>query len=413
MTIQAGMLPELQIGVETPWPLKREGKQVYAKLIDFGGIPVQLRAKTHDVPDIEWSQISWDHSYVASSTDGRRRSLALVSTPENFGGSMPWRFQADSTSVQVNMLGLTNYQAWDTVVLCLLYTKTGDGAASGELVIPGPDGKVLTSRDNDLVWEEAGGGCDCEIATPDLAGLVPKDGQAGQVYGVRADGSAYGFFHPRMTSVILTKSGSFIAPYTGSYVVRCQGGGGAGSGVGANLKGRYIGSGGNSGQFKETIINLEEGQTIAFIIGNGGAGTYHTGSNGGATSFGNLPAAEGGLAAFTTDVVYTYNWDFPYIGTNMANNGFGSEMGENGYIRTWSNAGAPLNMQSGRGGGSRYGSGGLSKGSGNVEGSGFAASGYGAGGGGAIRFSGQTLYTGGSGAPGCIEIIMFDFGSST
>ena len=205
MTIQAQMLPNLEIDVETPWPLKREGKQVYAKLIDFGGLPAPygLRGKTHNVPDIEWSQISWDHSYVASSADGRRRSLALVSTPASSGGTMPWRFLVDSTSVQVNMLTNVNYQEWDTVAICLLYTKTGEGAQSGSLIVPGPDGTVLTSRDNELVWEEGGGsaGCECEIATPDKNGLVPEGGLPGQTYRVSADGAAYEWASDDVVSV--------------------------------------------------------------------------------------------------------------------------------------------------------------------------------------------------------------------
>ena len=154
MSTQAGVLPELQIGVETPWPMKREGKQVYARLIDFGGLPLQLRVKSHNVPNIEWKQISWDHSYLAKSGDSQKLYLGLISTPANYGGSMPWRFQVDSTAVKVNMLGSTDYQEWDTVVLCLLYTKTSEGDASGSLIVPGPDGQVLTSREGELVWEE-------------------------------------------------------------------------------------------------------------------------------------------------------------------------------------------------------------------------------------------------------------------
>lgn len=38
--------------------------------------------------------------------------------------------------------------------------------------------------------------CECDIATPAKQGLVPAGGQAGQIYGVNEDGSAYGFFDP-------------------------------------------------------------------------------------------------------------------------------------------------------------------------------------------------------------------------
>lgn len=158
MTIQAGVLPELQLNVEIPWPMKREGKQVYAKLLNFGAFPgpYGLKGKLHEIPDIEWKQISWDHSYISKSSDGQKVSLGIISSPYLLGGGpMPWRILVDNTSIQINMLSNTDYREWDTIVLCLLYTKTSDGAEGGSLIAPGPDGMVLTSRDNGLVWEEA------------------------------------------------------------------------------------------------------------------------------------------------------------------------------------------------------------------------------------------------------------------
>lgn len=212
MAIQAGSLPELQIGVETPWPLKREGKQVYAKLLDFDGRLGQWVSTLHMVPDIEWKQISWDHSYIASSTDGSKRSLGLVSAKDLGTGAMPRRFFVDHNSVQVNMQPLSDYRDWDTMVVCLLYTKTSDGAASGELIAPGPDGLVLTSREGELVWEEVGSGCECEIATPQMPGLVPDGGLAGQYYGVNADGTSYGFISMDSRKVFTSHCHIYVSP---------------------------------------------------------------------------------------------------------------------------------------------------------------------------------------------------------
>ncbi len=126
----SGFIPDLRLDQEVLWPARRGGKQVYAKLINFGGFaaPYGLRMVTHNIADLEWKQISWDHSSIASSTDARERTLALVSTPENTGQPGHWRFVIDNNSVQVNMLSATDYRVWDKIELCILYTKSTDEA---------------------------------------------------------------------------------------------------------------------------------------------------------------------------------------------------------------------------------------------------------------------------------------------
>lgn len=123
-----GFIPDLRLGEEVAWPMKRNGKQVYAKLIDFGGFPgpYGVRLKTHNVQGIGWKQIAWDYSSVTSSTDTRERSLALISTPENTGTPGHWCFLIDRNTVQVHMLSVTDYRMWDKIELCILYTKTSD-----------------------------------------------------------------------------------------------------------------------------------------------------------------------------------------------------------------------------------------------------------------------------------------------
>ena len=151
----ASFLPELEFDVETPIPMRREGKQVYAKLLDFGGLPgpYGLRGKTHNVQDPDWIQIAWDHSIIAKSGDSRKLTLQAASTPAINNSALPWRFAVDTNSVQCNMLTMTDYREWDRVHICVLYTKADDGAAGGALIVPGPEGSQLVSRDGRLVWE--------------------------------------------------------------------------------------------------------------------------------------------------------------------------------------------------------------------------------------------------------------------
>ena len=403
MTMQASVLPNLEIGVETPWPALRGGKQVYARLIDFGGFPAPygLRAKTHDVRDIEWGQISWDYSYVSSSTDGRRRSLALVSTPETSGGNMPWRFLVDSTSVQVNMLTNIDYREWDTIVLCLLYTRTGEGEESGSMVKPGPEGTVLTSREGGLAWEEKAS-CRCEVATPERSGLVLDGGRPGQVFGVNDEGTAYGFLSPAVTGTLLTESSVYVAPYTGFYIIRCQGGGGAGGMIHNSTnssKTLMACGGGASGGFQEALVYLVKGQNVDCTIGAGGDN-----SAGGNTVFGEYLTAEGGARGGSIGNVGSYQQ------RGGGRSGLGGVPGGDGQIVVFTSSLVPYSARSGMGASSRYGHGGTYVQVDNTSkaATGADAVGHGAGGSGAAlsnKVASDVL--GGKGSPGCIEITMF------
>ena len=156
----ASFLPELEFDVETPIPMRREGKQVYAKLLDFGGLPgpLGLRAKTHNVQNMDWIQIAWDHSIITKSGDSQKLTLQAASTPAISNSALPWRFAVDKNSVQCNMLTMTDYREWDRVHICVFYTKAGEGAVSGNLIVPGPEGAQLVSRDGQIVWEQGSGG---------------------------------------------------------------------------------------------------------------------------------------------------------------------------------------------------------------------------------------------------------------
>ena len=417
MSIQAGVLPELQIGVETPWPMKREGKQVYAKLIDFGVFPAPygLKGKTHGIYDIEWGQISWDHSYVASSTDSRRRSLALVSTPATSGGTMPWRFQVDSTNVQVNMLTNTDYREWDTIVLCLLYTKSSEGAASGSLIAPGPDGQVLTSREGELMWEEVGG-CNCDIARPDQAGQVPAGGLPGQVYGVSADGEHYGFMDlPSMvgnaSKEFITESSTWTCQATGLYAVWCQGGGGGGGSVCWGNLG--VAGGGSAGECSFNLFHFSIGQVLDCIVGSGGlggTGSGETGLDGAGTTFGELLFAHGGKGgqgrSFPNDNRLALCRGGQAPGRSDTSLYSIITPGFSGSTVLLSLDNKDQMLASGSGGYSPFGKGGGSAfiTSNGVATNGLSGTGYGAGGSGSASRAGVSS-KGGNGAPGCIQIV--------
>ena len=119
-------LPDLRLGVETKWPLLYQGKQVYAKLINFGQLPANgMRMVTHGITDIEWCQVSWDYSTVRKAGDSQLVTLGMVSTaPPAYG--IHWRIFVNANSVQAHPLSTTNSNADWSAVVCILYTKTTD-----------------------------------------------------------------------------------------------------------------------------------------------------------------------------------------------------------------------------------------------------------------------------------------------
>ena len=118
------IIPDLRLGQETLWPARYEGKQVYAKLVNFGALPAGygLRMVTHDIQDVDWIQISWDYSVVRKANDANKVSLGLVSTSAS-AGNIRWRFLVDKNSVQAHSLTADPNTDWNGVI-CVLYTKT-------------------------------------------------------------------------------------------------------------------------------------------------------------------------------------------------------------------------------------------------------------------------------------------------
>lgn len=174
--------------------------------------------------------------------------------------------------------------------------------------------------------------------------------------------------------VEITASGTYVAPYTGDYIVFLVGGGG-GAGGGAS----YAGGGGCGYLWNK--IHLAKGEAVAITIGAGGVGVAGgNGGPGGSTSFGTYLTsigASGGL----------HNSSTPTAGVNGGGDGATIGVAAGGYTipnlfknltlkRTADNiGGSSSDYNYNYGGGAGAGGNGGAGGGGNGKG-------YGAGGGG-------------------------------
>jgi peptidoglycan/xylan/chitin deacetylase (PgdA/CDA1 family) len=105
-----------------------------------------------------------------------------------------------------------------------------------------------------------------------------------------------------VSAQLFTASGTYTAPATGIYRASAVGGGGGGGAGGSALTSGGVatqaaGAGGGSGEFVESVISLNSGDTLAVTIGTGGAG-----GTGGAL---NGNAGTGSAAGVNTTVVGT------------------------------------------------------------------------------------------------------------
>lgn len=93
---------------------------------------------------------------------------------------------------------------------------------------------------------------------------------------------------------VITISGTWKAPFTGSVKVICVGGGGGGGNGGSVVYGVTGGGGGGggSGKIVTKTVSVTKGTSYSCTIGKGGA----SGAAGGTTSFGTLASAAGGGA---------------------------------------------------------------------------------------------------------------------
>lgn len=120
-----GFIPDLRVGVETKWPMRYMGKQVYARLVDCGAMPNSTtRTIAHNIPDIDWVQVSWDSSSIYSSaTNSYFYGPVYHST--NATNASAFRVLCTKTNIDIR----SSYNISDHhSVLCVLYTKTTDEA---------------------------------------------------------------------------------------------------------------------------------------------------------------------------------------------------------------------------------------------------------------------------------------------
>ena len=119
-----GIIPDLRVGMETLWPMRYMGKQVYAQLVDCGGLPSSATTKIvpHNIPNVDWFQISWEYSYTGDSNS---------SFPQHFGlfymqpsGSDRFRFSVSNTDIRIS--ANAGFSSWNQAIICILYTKTTD-----------------------------------------------------------------------------------------------------------------------------------------------------------------------------------------------------------------------------------------------------------------------------------------------
>ena len=98
------------------------GKQVYARLVDCGAMPNNTtRTIVHNIPDIDWMQISWDYSTISSTA----ASTFFFGPIYHSSQTSAFRVLCARTNIEIK----TNHNISDhRAVLCILYTKTTDAA---------------------------------------------------------------------------------------------------------------------------------------------------------------------------------------------------------------------------------------------------------------------------------------------
>jgi hypothetical protein len=141
------------------------------------------------------------------------------------------------------------------------------------------------------------------ITKYDLSYLTAGDIVVGQIVTVMYDGSAFQLLSLKQMGFykqIFTSSGTFTAPYPGTYKVTVTGGGGSGGNYGIETNGEGGGGGGGGGGTAIKWVNLSLNQAVTVTVGSGGAAcasTYNATSNGnagGTSSFGSYCSATGG-----------------------------------------------------------------------------------------------------------------------
>ena len=156
-----------------------------------------------------------------------------------------------------------------------------------------------------------------------------------------------------MTTTTISENTTFKVPHTGNYFVRIFGAGGGGFYTPEQSfppRNAFYGGGGGGGWMNNGEFTLNEGQSIAIKIGQGG---NNAGTAGGTTSFGTYLSANGGSGATNKSGgnggsgggVGFYNTLFgAYINIGNAGRGFqfGGGGGGNGHGGPWGGGGGGI-----------------------------------------------------------------------
>lgn len=236
---------------------------------------------------------------------------------------------------------------------------------------------VKLSGQATLSWSAAAGGANNPVAgyeilrdggafTTVAAGVTtlvvtaPGTDGAGHAFAVRAKGAVAGFdsapsqavtltaHAPQYADVFLTQSGGYTIPWWAeSLRVCCIGGGGGRGAPGYNYGTTYPGGGfggGGTGEKKEIALGAGQftpGASVQVTVGGGGIAApyaFEGGRAGGATSFGSLLTARGGLGGSPGDASSS---------SSAPNGGAGGAGGIGGAGGGWSRYG-PNSTQIGR-----------------------------------------------------------------
>ena len=229
---------------------------------------------------------------------------------------------------------------------------------------------------------------------------------------------------------VFTSSGTFTLPSTAlpliSYLVR--GGGGAGGGVGPSGGTATTASagGGGGGGYREGMVNMTPGTSVAVLVGAGGVGSAAGGGTSGGTSsiagVVECRGGAGGAAGLTPDAAGQGGASGDGVLPLVANAALGyvpfrSTSGQQGSINSAAASAPSFSGECiGGGGGMRAavtpappgaGSGGSAPSPSSGQ-NGFAATIVGCGGGGAARNATNVAYAGGNGFRGQVDIRYWD-----
>ena len=114
------ILNDLRIGEETKLSERFMGKQIYAKLINFGAMPAagEEKAVAHGITGMDQFGIDYGRSYVEQGNGNRHALTYPNAVPNGF-----WRAKVNETEVSIQS---GQDRSTFTAVICVWHTKAGE-----------------------------------------------------------------------------------------------------------------------------------------------------------------------------------------------------------------------------------------------------------------------------------------------